>query len=550
VFVRLAVACTVALASVAGGGVVPSTARAAGGAGAWVRPVAGAVVKPFAPPATRYGRGHLGVDLAAPPGTFVHAAGTGSVTFAGVVAGARHVVVAHDGGLRTSYSFLAKIDVRRGEHVAAGAVLGTTGGTGPGHDGSVLHFGLREGETYLDPMTLFRPVDLAAVVHLAPTRDGPHLGSPAQEKRGLLEGLRGFASGAVHVTMRAARAGAHVTGVAAHASLDMALPGALPTIDGIASSLTAWMQQRRHCDAHAPPADGTGGSGHEVMVVAGIDSARGAHGRSLDVPLADLGYHSAEATYFSYASTGGAYTAADTHAPLMASARRLAAQLRAMEQQEPGREVDLVAHSQGGVVVLAFLAFVYDPADASYPPLGTVVTLSSPLRGAPLATAGARIGETRSGRSVLAAADRVAAAAGAPVPPSQAPSVRDLAEGSDFMRRLDRARLPPMVDLTTVGAVTDPVVPGATATRTGADHTVVATSLLDAHGKVTTDGDALRVMRAALEHRPVPCESWGTALATALVSPGLAELERGVGALGRAAGQAADAATATPRVGP
>src|SRR5262245_55761780 len=83
----------------------------------WVLPVDGAVVAPFDPPATKYGRGHLGVDLAAEPDTRVHAAGAGVVAFAGGVAGSVHVVVSHSNGLRTSYSFLAAALVQRGDHV-------------------------------------------------------------------------------------------------------------------------------------------------------------------------------------------------------------------------------------------------------------------------------------------------------------------------------------------------------------------------------------------------------------------------------------------------
>src|SRR4051812_14596394 len=70
----------------------------------WIRPVSGAVVRPFDPPQTRFGAGHLGADLAATPGTAVRAAGAGVVSFAGRVAGSLHVVVAHAGNLRTSYS--------------------------------------------------------------------------------------------------------------------------------------------------------------------------------------------------------------------------------------------------------------------------------------------------------------------------------------------------------------------------------------------------------------------------------------------------------------
>jgi murein DD-endopeptidase MepM/ murein hydrolase activator NlpD len=135
---------------------------------AWLQPVAGRVVRPFQAPRTRFGRGHLGVDFAAAPGTPVHAVGAGTVEFAGVVARVRHVVVRHAGGLRTSYSYLESIRVRRGQTVRRGAVLGTSGGRGENHEPGVFHLGLRRGATFVDPMQLFAPPDLSETVHLAP----------------------------------------------------------------------------------------------------------------------------------------------------------------------------------------------------------------------------------------------------------------------------------------------------------------------------------------------------------------------------------------------
>ena len=140
-------------------GVAPAAARAA--ERTWVRPVDGAVVKPFVAPKTRFGPGHLGVHLRAAPGTPVRAAGDGSVVFAGKVAYSRHIVIRHANGWRTTYSFVASM-----------RVIGTTGGRGPNHDGTVLHLGLRIGDTYVDPMQLFDARDLADRVHLAPLN--PH----------------------------------------------------------------------------------------------------------------------------------------------------------------------------------------------------------------------------------------------------------------------------------------------------------------------------------------------------------------------------------------
>src|SRR5262249_11693323 len=55
----------------------------------------------------------------------------------------------------------------------------------------VLHFGLRVGDTYVDPMTLFRPVDLAKVVHLAPADDPAESAwTPARERAEIATSLR------------------------------------------------------------------------------------------------------------------------------------------------------------------------------------------------------------------------------------------------------------------------------------------------------------------------------------------------------------------------
>src|SRR5215211_1009320 len=97
-------------------------ASAADGTG-WEPPVPGGVQRGFVEPASDYETGHRGVDFAAAPGTPVRAAGGGTVTFAGDVAGALHVVVLHRNALRTSYSFLLDVTVTTGDRVDAGTVI-------------------------------------------------------------------------------------------------------------------------------------------------------------------------------------------------------------------------------------------------------------------------------------------------------------------------------------------------------------------------------------------------------------------------------------------
>lgn len=111
-------------------------------------PVPGPVVNGFEPVGLY--AGHWGVDLLAESGTPVTAALDGVVSFAGSIAGRRSVTVAHAGGLRTSYSYLATIDATVGDRVAAGDALGTTGA----EHGGTLHFSVRVFDRYVDPAEL------------------------------------------------------------------------------------------------------------------------------------------------------------------------------------------------------------------------------------------------------------------------------------------------------------------------------------------------------------------------------------------------------------
>lgn len=112
------------------------------------------LVRRFDPPPQPWLAGHRGVDLAAGPATSVRAAGAGTVLFAGRIAGRGVVSVLHRHGLRTTYEPVEPA-VRTGDAVGRGELLGVLA---PGHPGcpaeACLHWGLRHGEEYLDPLTL------------------------------------------------------------------------------------------------------------------------------------------------------------------------------------------------------------------------------------------------------------------------------------------------------------------------------------------------------------------------------------------------------------
>lgn len=123
-----------------------------------VPPLPGPVARGFDPPDRPWLPGHRGVDLLGAVGGRVVAAMAGRVVFAGNLAGRGVVVVSH-GTLRTTYLPLRPL-VSVGEPVSAGQVIGrlAAGHRCPG--GTCLHWGLKRGDAYLDPLSL---LDLAPI---------------------------------------------------------------------------------------------------------------------------------------------------------------------------------------------------------------------------------------------------------------------------------------------------------------------------------------------------------------------------------------------------
>src|SRR5205814_1644957 len=91
------------------------------------------------------------------------------------------------------------------------------------------------------------------------------------------------------------------------------------------------------------------------------------------------------------------YTAADTQIDIRESGRRLRALLERLQAERPGVPVDIVAHSQGGLVTRAALADADVRYDPRLPRIRSVVTLATPHHGADLATLADMIGRTAPG---------------------------------------------------------------------------------------------------------------------------------------------------------
>lgn len=430
-------------------------------------PVNGGVLRRFEPTAGPYGPGHRGVDLDAASGAPIGAAADGIVAFAGAVAGVRWVSVDHADGIRTSYGPMAGLSVIVGQEVERGQRLGTlaAGGHGEGGEDRGLHFGARRDGVYLDPLTL----------------PGIRLPRPA------LVGEGGWWASGHAVTPYAPWDGAWLAGLHYRPSPDATAPG--------------WS---------VPP------NPNHVIVVGGFASS----GEVAPIDITHVGFAASSVTHLSYTGRDDAlaatrsiedprrdqlgYDAPDTWAGVDAAARRLGDQLRAQAAREPGRAVDLVGHSMGGVVLLWYLTQYHDAYDVTLPPIAHVVTIASPIEGSDLARLGTELaGHPSLGPGLAGLRDRLAEGGSRLAPGAQAidpsaPAVGQLATGSALLGLLADGWRASLID-------------------GGAGALAMGTRVL------TIGGGADRVVgahRAGLPDGPDPGTSWAGPVASHRVLPG------------------------------
>ncbi|MBA49886.1 MAG: peptidase M23 [Paracoccus sp.] len=117
-----------------------STRTAASGGGRFSMPVPGAII-------SVYEKGkNEGIDIAAPAGTPIKAAGAGVVAaITQDTSSTPILVIRHDGGLMTVYTGFGSLDVAKGASVGKGQTLGKAG------KGGVVHFEVRRGFESADP---------------------------------------------------------------------------------------------------------------------------------------------------------------------------------------------------------------------------------------------------------------------------------------------------------------------------------------------------------------------------------------------------------------
>lgn len=446
----------------------PSLANATTHGLPWlILPVDGAVERRFEPPRSRFGPGHRGIDLHAAPGTAVRAAAPGTVTFAGRVGNSVAVTIRHTGGLETTYSVLSEVLVAAGDRVEAGTWIGRVGTGHPG-GGEGLHLGVRLEGDYIDPEGLLGPVDIGRAIHLAPLTWRP----PD------VMGEEFAAAFRVQEFERACEA-----------------PGDLP----------------RALDApNENIAVAVAGIGSRTDIPAGAEIYE--HGPE------ELGYPAGRVYPFSYRGHRAPdlhepYIGSDTWRDIRSAARKLRGLMRAIARRHPGAAVDLIAHSQGGIVARAYLALIAGEWEPDLPRVEHLVTFSSPHDGAPLADLVEELPDaTLSGDRLLRIVSRWSRSGG-PVPDPLSPAVSQLRPGSHLLDELADEDLLFGTRALALTIPNDVIVPAGRAGLPEETTRAVPPAGLNAHAAIVSSSRARGFAHAFLRDAADPCRSgwdeWG-----------------------------------------
>lgn len=453
---RIVVAFSMLLAVVAPGDAL--------GAPRWLAPPVDSVItRYFEPPESDFGPGHRGIDYGVVPGVKVRAAGAGVVAFAGPVAGTNAVTLDHGDGLVTTYSRLGVISVLHGMTVDQGQFIGTTSSAHPG-EWAGLHFGVKMNSLYVDPLTLLGPVDVSDAIRLAPT---------TEELEGSIDSLLTSSSG---------RAGTHH-----RACVDTP-------------------QTRRR---PPPPSDNI------AVSIAGLNSSTSEGAPDLystAFGARALGYARDRSYRYSYRGIDPddlhrPYSRLETQGDLRAAGRRLITLLRAIARRHPGVRVDLIAHSQGGIVARAALEMMASDFDRSLPPVEHLVTLATPHEGSPLAGLLRDLRtKTFTGRLAVSGLSKLAGRSGA-VPDPEAKAVKQLVPGSDLLVDLAGEDVAYGTRILALGIANDLVVPADHSDYPGEMSRVVGQEGIFGHDALVRSARARAKAYAFLRDAAPPCRS-------------------------------------------
>jgi pimeloyl-ACP methyl ester carboxylesterase len=300
------------------------------------------------------------------------------------------------------------------------------------------------------------------------------------------------------------------------------------TVDAFAK----WVHDQRTCTSSATPVP-VHESRRIVVLVSGLGTSSDSN-TAWEVDTKSLGYADADVVRYSYqggqaprdgmnppgavqsvsrhpldAITTRPFDSLDSQQSVGTSADHLSALLQSVAAAQPGTPIDVVAHSQGGVV--ARLAVERSGAASQLPSeVDTLVTLSSPQQGAPLATGVVALGDSPGGAAALS---QIRASGAADELSNHLPAISDLAETSPIIDELHQRSMPEGVRFVAIGGSGDLVVPGSAAIDHAADASIILPTNIgkEAHGTLPSSPAATREIGLAVAGMGPTCQGLGPA---------------------------------------
>jgi pimeloyl-ACP methyl ester carboxylesterase len=269
-------------------------------------------------------------------------------------------------------------------------------------------------------------------------------------------------------------------------------------------------------------------NGHVVVAVAGITTQTESMNRLSalyqDSWWESLGYNLDDVYYFSYKGMPKSsephgrpepfehhdpYTKEHSYQFIDYSAAQLQTQIEMIQRQHPGRQIDLVAHSQGGVVSQYYLANLYRPKKGrNYPSIANFVSISSPHLGTEGAKGYRLLTDTEYGRMTYPGIEPTTESAG--LPRGSAPSSQQLDPDSAFMEMAARDWDPTKVNATTIATPFDLAVMPQNTRLAGARHYTVMVDPFSAklsghHSSIIGEPGTKAIVYNALRGTPSRC---------------------------------------------
>ncbi len=506
------------------------------------------IVSRFSLPEGQFGPGNRGLDYNTSQGDPLVASAKGIVIFAGAVAGSLHITVDHGGGLLTSYSYVDRILVRKGEIVDAGDPIALSG--------IGFHFGMRLDGRYVDPETMFgvRSVEVSLLPHPEPGRRAAWIDIRERSERieflelerirsgggrfGVLAGLVRTAGSFAWSPLRWIDAPAVLSGLIDSAWMLVVLADELnwDTLVRRSALIVYEAVRPREC-TESGVVVGSPPERRIAIVVDGLNSSSATEGAMAQLDLGSHGYDRADIIRFSYAggrvpdgsdpNIGGAageitsstYTKADTRGSVADNVDDLAALLREVSALNPGVTIDVYGHSLGGLLTRLAVAEVVGKGGGVR--IGVALTIAAPNHGVPISEVFQAAEMSTTVTAIVSTVEVVA-----PDSMIAADAIDDLSP-SGYAGTTSDVAFPQGVHAVSIGASGDLVVPGSTTAAKGAENVVIDVPVgLHVHGDMPGYDEVDREVSLALADLPSACVGRFKRLVTGAKAFGVEQLER------------------------